>query len=203
MLKHLLLLLDASETDIWTGGLTVCCSALSLTDPLMRLVINKQTKKNHKAFYVRRRLCRIMTGANLHSMAHKRNASSGQQCTAHSRTTRCELGRTEVDQDFNLLMTKTCLSPLWHRFTIWGHIHQRGRESLLLFWLPYKTGWKAGGRERQSVLFPLHRRRKCCLSRGVGTPKPAARGSAGRRRPPWQDAGKGDCGKLHGIRAGV
>lgn len=41
------------------------------------------------------------------------------------------------------------------------------------------------------------------LSRVVGTPKPAARGSAGRQRPPWQEASKGDCGKLHGIRAGV
>lgn len=46
----------------------------------------------------------------------------------------------------------------------------------------------------------LHRWRKCCMSRGVGMPKPAARSSAGRPRPPWQDAGKGDCGKLHGIR---
>lgn len=33
--------LDASERDIWTTGQTVCHSALSPADPLMRLVIKK------------------------------------------------------------------------------------------------------------------------------------------------------------------
>lgn len=68
-----------------------------------------------------------------------------------------------------------------------------------------------GRTDRQDVWFPLRQWRKRCRGAGVwerqslrpgGGRREGLSGSVGRRRPPWQDAGKGDCGKLHGIRVG-
>lgn len=92
------LVLDASEIDIWTRGQSVCRLALALADLLMRLVTKND---DPEAFYITRRLYRIMTVLNVHSLAHKHSISSGRHTHTHIHTYRCDLGQPVVDQGFN------------------------------------------------------------------------------------------------------
>lgn len=130
-------------------------------------------KKNHKVFYVRRRLCGIMMVVNIHNVLHKHTISRRQQC---NHTHRCNSGQP-VDQGFNLANEHVCL------FRGLYHSSSQSLDTLISRLLVYAAGLALierkmkERRERQTeCLVPSPLAEEILLEQGCGNAKAGSQG---------------------------